>query len=403
MHKNDIFAIDLGTTKFCISYLYFDNSLRQHKIEVICVPSQGMRRGMLADFDSASKALSQLIELAEGQLKCDIRNVVIGISGSHLSCRKVLTDMKLSQKEVGIEILNTLSSQAETISSKSGRYILHTIPMDYRIDDRELTINPVGLCGDKITGQFLLIEGDESYLKDLIRLCNKSGLEISKMYAEPIASASVTVQDEQKQLGVAVADIGGGTTDGVVFVNGRPVDLFTINIGGMMITKDLAIGLNVNLDEAERLKIYLGIQKNGENVQNVSDDFGNIKSIDSSETYPILGARLYELVQLIVQHLVKYKGSFGAGLLLTGGGSELKDIDKFMQDHIKVSVNKVYPDKKHLSLFKHENEPFSSKYATVIGLVNLELGRQQLEMALKKQHWRKYYLGQFLNWIKELS
>ena len=311
--------------------------------------------------------------------------------------------MRLNQKEVGITLLDQLSSLAETTSAKSGRYILHLIPIEYRIDDREFTLSPIGLCGEKILGHFLLIEGDESYLKDLIRLCNKSGLEIGKMYAEPIASASVTVQDEQKQLGVAIADIGGGTTDGMVFVNGRPVDLFTINIGSMMMTKDLAIGLNTNIDEAEKIKIYLGIGQNNKNILKVSDVFGNIKTISAADTYPLLGARLYELVQLLVQQLQKYKGGFGAGLLLTGGGSELKDIDVFMQNHIKVSVNRVYPDQKNIGLFENESERYSSKYATVIGLINLELGRMQQEIALRKQHWPKYYLGQFLNWIKELS
>jgi len=401
-----LFALDLGTTKFCIAALRTFSTGQAPLLETISVPAAGMRRGMVADLEKAATAIASLLEAAEKQFDCDIRSVVVGIAGSHLGGKKITSSLALEGAAVTFQSLKTMSQQAEVQNQVVDREILHTIPLHFRIDNRDAIENPVGFSGRMLHGEYFLINADQPYLKDIVRLCNQCGLEVKKLYSEPFASASVTVDDVKKEVGVVIADIGGGTTDGIVFQQSKPCGAFSVNIAGSMMTSDLAIGLNLSPAEAERVKVFFGLSPDQNRSLNVRNLNGEIKQITGRDVFPILGSRIYELGTALVKELITYKGKLGAGLLLTGGGSEVQGIDTFLHRYIKIPVAKVFPSLPTVN--SATNEPrsslvYPSKFATALGLLNLEICRLQESAHDQQSGWPMKYVNHLKMWLRELA
>ncbi len=396
MNKN-IFAIDFGTTKFCIAALV--NNKSGSKLKVISVPARGMYRGMINDFDQATAALNILIEKAENELDVDVRKITIGIAGSHLKGQKITTETNIESEEITGKKLFKLLETVEKENSNPIRELLHIIPIEYKIDNREPTSNPIGFTGKTLHSKYFMIDADKSYVKDVIRLCNNCGLEVSNIFSEPFASSSVSVKEEQKQNGVVIADIGGGTTDGIIFQNGKPIDVFTVNIGGSLMTQDIAKGLNVNQELAETVKKEFGLNIVNTNTIEITTTHATKQHTGSKDIYPILGARVQELGIYLAKELVKYKGNLGSGILLTGGGALVQNIDKFLESRFKIPVAQINP------IFEKsdtEEDDLISRYATSIGLVNLVLCMEN-ERKVNEANFTKKYFSQFINWIKEIT
>jgi cell division protein FtsA len=408
-YPHSLFALDLGTTKFCLAALLHGSNNEPPRIEIVSVDAQGMRRGMLANFEKASQALNSLLENAERQLGVDISRVVTGVAGSHLDGFKATASTYIDEEVISPNILLRLSSQVEQANRRDGKEILHTVPISYRIDNRESTNNPIGFSGKMLHGEFLMIFSDQHYLKDIVNLCNHCGLQVSNLYAEPFASSSVTLADKNKELGAAVADIGGGTTDGIVYQNGRPSGVFTVNVASLMMTNDLAIGLGISQEEAERAKIFFGLIA-GEYSQSleVKTLTGHNRVVYWREVAEILAPRIKELTLHIVKELLPYKGMLAGGILLTGGGANVKGIGGYMSELIKIPVKRVnpvleIPQQLFQSSDKSNYYENSTKFATSLGLLNLEISRHIEAQRKNKKTWPARYLSQFVNWLKELS
>ena len=428
MIPKDLFALDLGTTKFCLAFLKGGARGAAPSVEIIGVPAAGMRRGMIADIDLAKKALNTLLEVSERQLGIDVRRVVVGIAGSHLQGRVVSSAKSLLLGTVHANDMRDLVAQVEGDFQLEARELLHCVPVHYRVDMREPVDNPAGFSGRVLNGDFFLIDADKTYLKDVVRLCNQCGLEVVRLVSEPFASASVTVPEERKNLGVVLADIGGGTTDGLVFQRGRPRGGFTLNVAGALMTHDLAIGLNLNLEEAERVKVFFGLRPiNPSDTFEVRDLKGRSRLIQWSEVYPIIGARVQELTAMLSRQIKPYAlgtvggagGGLGGGVMLTGGASELRGMADFIEERLSMPVERVRPT---LSLnaettipatsgasnvpstqTTHTSTAFATKYATVIGLLNLEICHANDRKKDRRIHWSSRYVSQFVNWLRDLS
>lgn len=408
MILKDIFALDLGTTKFCLARLCQTKDSVLPSIETVSVEAGGMHRGMLSNMDAASAALSKLLELGEKQFAADISKVIVGIAGSHLSCKTVQARIRIPTAKVEPEILTKLSDQITCDQKDALREIIHCIPVAYRLDERDWIKNPVGFSGQYLSGEYFFIEADRHYLSDVIYLCNQNGLEVKRLIAEPYASGSVTTGLEAKRMGVVVADIGGGTTDGIIFHDEKPVSAFTINIGGKMMTRDLSIGLSLPLVEAEKVKLRYGISTTQQmDPLEVVDIAGHKKLVSEKDVYPILAPRVYELAKMIEKQVGSTIAQLGAGLVLTGGGSEIINVCPFISKVMTMRVNKVGPTFRLDDTLSHNDRDrpgeLASKYATVVGLLFTEFSRQIDERKMRKSRWAGHYFGQFVNWIKELS
>ena len=260
-----------------------------------------MRRGMLSSFDEAQEALDKLIELGEQKFSSVIEDVVVGIAGSHLVSEVVSVECFHPHPSViNMQTIQGLELQAKNKNKNKEKEIIHIIPIRYCIDDRTQTKNPQRFNFNKLTGDFFIIKADKLYLLDIIRLCNHSGLRIRKLYAEPFASASIVLDNSTKEHGVAITDIGGGTTDGIIFQGGEPLKVFTLNIGGKIITNDLALGLGLSFAEAEHIKTTHGLISSEKNTYiQAKNIHNNTSNINPQIIYNILGSRIAELSQLI--------------------------------------------------------------------------------------------------------
>ncbi len=408
-HLKNLYALDLGTTKFCLATLReTPTGPSTYAVETVSVPADGMRRGMLANIEQAKAALKQLLETAERQFSADITKVVVGVAGSHLASRIVTQSATIEGPAVAMRDQQALIEKVEADYTSDSRELLHVVPIGYRVDARETVDDPLGFRGKTLTGDFFLIDADKFYLKDIVDVCNESGLQVVRLYSEPFASASVTVPDNYKELGVALADIGGGTTDGIVFKGGRPISAFTVNVAGKLMTSDLAIGLSLNPDEAEKIKIRFGIKPRPGDSAEVIDIRGAVKTVGPSQVNPILVPRVHELCALIATELVAHRGTLGAGLLLTGGGADVKGITEYFKSRLQIPVARARPVlQADTQALKSEEavtkSPHPTKHATVLGLLNLELCRLGGLQKNRKNSRTSRYLGQFFNWIKELS
>ena len=327
--------------------------------------------------------------------------MVVGIAGSHLSGKIITSTLDIEGEVITEELQKEIISRCHITSQ--GMEILHNIPLTFQVDNREHVDSAIGFSGDFLKCESFIIEADRNYMKDVVRLCNNCGLSIQKLYAEPYASASVTVPYSMKQSGVAVADIGGGTTDGIVFKNGKPIKIFTVNIAGQLITNDLAIGLQISENNANTLKHRFGLEKEMDLVS-IEKSNGQYAKVHSSLIYKILSCRVDELYQLISKELGVLMKLLQGGIILTGGGSELKGITNHFFKNLGIITTKIQPEIPKIS--NQTKNPgnrtaAATKFATVAGLLYLALEDFGPEKSRGPRVSR--YLKTFVNWLKEIS
>ena len=390
-NQKPIFAIDIGTTKMCLGVLdYKENSPR---IRTYSIPSAGIRQGMLFNFNQALDSLKKLIEQAESELNIDISSVCVGVAGDHLIGKHIKSDIVVDGV-IDSELLKKDLKKTEETNQIEHLEILHCIPISYKIDQRPNIDNPLGMSGYSLSINYFLVYADKAYLKDVIRLCNQNGVRVDSIYAEAVASASVILDDQAKENGAVVIDIGGGSSDCLVFQKGHPTDIFTVNIAGMLITNDLAIGLNLDYKEAERIKKCFDLTVGEQDKVETAICRGKECSISKGCVQKILRPRVKELSFFIAKHVLKYKGKLKGGLILTGGSSNIEGLDIYMSEMLKIPVQRI----EHTISLK-ETLRFSSIYATVLGLINLELNKRRES---SRKQIKSKYISSFVNWIKEL-
>lgn len=411
MILNKTLSLDLGTTKFCLAAINKETPESLPKLEIASIPAQGMYRGMLANIGQAKQALNELINLAEKKFNIDISEVVVGVAGSHLKSEKVCTEIYNPHPSIVTDKnLQSLEAKIKSSCFKEDKEILHLVPISYTIDERTHTKNPHGFSFRKLYGEFFVIQADKLYLIDIVRLCNEVGLEVKKLYAEPFASASVILDQKIKDLGVIIADIGGGTTDGIIFKAGDPVDVFTVNIGGKIMSNDLSVGLGLPFECAEKIKRTYGLEQQSETKIEILDVYQRTKKISQQMVFNILGARVQELTQYIKKESTKHAFSIHSGVVLTGGGSEVLHLTDFMEKYLPFKVRKANP---HIPTHLYKNVSYTSsiyepekhetKYATSLGLLYLEAMRQEKTKKPENINKINKLFKGFFEWVKELS
>jgi cell division protein FtsA len=398
----NIFALDFGTTKFCLSSLIYDKKEKNFVLGVKKLPAAGMRRGMIVDLNLAKSTLNQLVKVTEDSLKTDVTSAVIGIAGHHVAYRMVDASIPVKKQTVDMQLCFNLAQLCKTGHTDPKREILHLIPVSYSLDQHPSVKNPLGFSGEILHGKFILIDADRNYVKDVVGLCNQAGIEVLKLYSESLASSEISVGELQKDLGVAVVDIGGGTSDGIVYQQGKPAKVFSVTVGGQMMTSDIAVAFNLRHDEAEKVKKYFGLLRNDKALK-ITNIYEQAKIVKSAEVYNVLACRVYELAELLAAELKSFKQHLGGGIILTGGGSGVQGIAEFLHSLYKIPVLLALPNHDLLTesiRLASPAEPFNSRFATSLGLIKIYL---EETLTPNDSPIFKKPLKQLLNWLKELS
>jgi len=331
--KNSIIVgLDIGTSKVCAIV----GEVIEQGIEVIGVGShisEGLRKGVVINIESTVNSIKKAVEEAELMAGCEINSVFTGIAGGHIKGFNSHGIVAVKHKEVTQRDVDRVIDAAKAVAIPMDREVLHILPQEYIIDDQDGIKEPLGMSGVRLESKVHIVTGAVASAQNIIKCCNRTGLNVADVALEPLASAEAVLTPEEKELGVALVDMGGGTTDIALFHDGAVKHTVVLAIGGNHLTSDIAAGLRTPIGEAERIKQKYGYARTSmvtedERVEVPSVGGRNFRTISRQILSEIIEPRMEEILQLIQREIAKsgYQESLASGVVMTGG-STLLDID----------------------------------------------------------------------------
>ena len=378
--KKIISGIDIGTTKIAVviaEWIKNDN-----KINILGVgqaPSNGLKKGIVVNMGQTVESLSLALSQAEKQADIEVDSAFVGITGDHIkgiNSSGVITVSNNNRNPVGQEInqedIKRVLEHAQSINLSPDRRILHVLSSDFKIDDRNGIKDPIGLAGHRLEAKVLLVTSAINVEKDLQTCLEKTGISVIDFVLEPLASAHSVLDKNERKLGTILVDIGGGTTDVIVYYDGGVMHAGAIPIGGTNITYDIAYGVQTTLEQAEKLKCEYGSAKSAlsnpeENINIKGTNGRESKSISCKQLSEIIEPRMDEIFRLVKNEIRKsnYYGEYTFGIVLTGGGSRLKNINDLAQEIFEQPIKIGCPNLSG-GVFEKVNNP---RYSTAVGLI----------------------------------
>jgi len=374
--KNTAVALDIGTTKVCA----IAGQLNEYgKLEIVgmgVVRSEGVSRGVVSNIDKTVKAIREAVDIAERNAHCKFKIVHVGIAGQHIKSlhHHGLLVRHDSNTEINQDDIDKLIKDMYKLVLPPGDKILHVVPQEYTVDDERDIFDPIGMSGVRLEANFHIITGQISASRNILRCVEKAGLEVADVTLEPIASAASVLSAEEKEAGVALVDIGGGTTDITIFKDGIIRHTCVIPFGGNVITRDIREGCTVMNEQAEKLKVKFGSAMADEIVDNRIITIPGFKGREHKEISEknlsrIIQARVEEIFDYVLWEIRRsgYDSKLIAGMVLTGGGSLLKHIDLLAEYHTGLPTRIGQPIE-HLA-HGYSSQLASPIFATAVGLL----------------------------------
>lgn len=380
MEKENIaVGLDIGTTKI-VAMIGKKNEYG--KLEILGLgkaKSLGVKRGVVNNITQTIQSIQHAVADAETQAGYKIKNVVVGIAGQHI--RSIQHSDYISRPNpdevIGDKDIEQLINQVQKLSMLPGEEIIHVLPQEFKIDGEPGIKEPVGMYGSRLEATFHVVVGQAALIKNAGRCIKDAGLELAGITLEPLASAEAVLSQEEKEAGVALIDIGGGTTDLAIFKDGIIRHTAVVPFGGNVITEDIKEGCSIIERQAEILKVKFGSAWPGENKDNEIVSIPGLrgkepKEISLKNLSKIINARVEEIVQLVFSEIKSYgyenpQKKLIAGIVLTGGGSELKHIKQLVEYITGIDTRIGYPNE-HLA-GDSSLEVSSPLFATGVGLV----------------------------------
>jgi cell division protein FtsA len=376
--ENDkiIVGLDIGTTKICA---IIGRKNEFGKLEVLGMGkavSDGVIRGIVTNIDKTVTAIQKAVQEASEMADVDVANVIVGIAGQHIksTMHRGVIIRQANQDEITVEDVRRLCSDMENIVVPPGNSIIHVMPQDYTVDYEDGIKDPVGMSGSRLEADFHIITAQTAAINNINRCVKRANLVSEDLILEPLASSLSVLSDLDKEAGVCLVDIGGGTTDIAIFYDNIIRHTAVIPLGGNIITSDIKEGCMVLYDQAERLKIKYGKAIAEEaNVNEIVSIPGlrnrQAKEISRKNLASIIEARMEEIIEYVQNELVAsgYYKKLAGGIVLTGGGSQLQGAAQLFEYITGLDTRIGYPNE-HLGKCKIE-EVKSPMYATTVGLV----------------------------------
>ncbi len=374
MKQGDIIVgLDVGTTKICAVVGEVVNGELEIR-GVSTSASTGLRKGVVVNIESTVESIKNALKTAESFTGVEVNAVYVGIAGGHIKGFNSYGAIGIRGKEVSHTDVERVLESAKAVYVPLDREVLHVIPTGYVLDSQNGINDPIGMSGVRLEAKVYIVTGAVTSVQNLLKCCEKVGLEVIDIVFEPLASAGATLTEDEKELGVAIVDIGGGTTDIILYKDGWLRHTSVLGIGGNHFTNDIAVGLRISVSEAERIKKSLGTA-----TINMVNDSEEIDIIQAGQGRKILRRCLSEIIQprteelldLIKGELISCSGYDVAatGVVLTGGGSLLEGLDSMAEAVLGLPVRIGFP-KYVKGCTDIINNPM---YATGVGLVHYGL------------------------------
>ena len=389
--KDIAVGLDIGTTKI-VAMIGRNNEYG--KMEILGIgksKSLGVHRGVVNNITQTIQSIQQAVQEAEANSGMDISGVVVGIAGQHIRSlqhsdyiTRENSDEVISERDIDM-----LCNQVHKLVMLPGEEIIHVLPQEYKVDGQAEITEPIGMYGGRLEANFHVVVGQISSIRNIGRCVKSSGLELAGVTLEPLASANAVLSQEEKEAGVALIDIGGGTTDLAIFKDGIIRHTAVIPFGGNVITEDIKEGCSIIEKQAELLKVKFGSAWPGENKDNEIVSIPGLrgrepKEITLKNLSKIIHFRVVEIIEQVFLEIKNYghdeqKKKLIAGIVITGGGAQLKHLKQLVEYITGMDTRIGYPNE-HLA-GDSDPETTSPMYATAVGLVlnSLEKNQKRVE------------------------
>ena len=370
--KHVLVALDVGTTKVC-TIIGVQQPTGLEILGVGSHPSYGLKKGSVVNVDKTIQSIRASLEEAKMMAGInDVHSATIGIAGNHIYCFNSSGVVPVKGQEITQADIDTVIESAKAVLIPSDREVLHVIPQEFRVDSTKGVKDPIGMCGSRLEAHVHIVTGKTSLIHNLVKFVDSAGIKADNIILQPIASSKSVLSDEEKDLGVVLIDIGGGTTDIAIWKEGSLIHSQIIPVGGNHFTNDLAVALKIPHNEAERIKINHGCvlkekvnQSAHVTVQGLSGT--RPREVRLGDISEVLGARAEELFN-IVDSVIKEKNIqefITGGYVITGGGALIKGLPE-MAEYILEKPSKVgfpVPFGTMTNIMQHP------RFSTVLGLL----------------------------------
>lgn len=373
--KQHVVGLDIGTTKVCAVVGEADEDGDVHITGVGSAPSSGIRKGIVIDIDATTRAIEDAVDRAERMAGLTIATLNVGVSGEHIAStnsRGVIAVSRGDHEISAADVDRVIEAARMAALPASDREIVHMLPRGFVVDGHDGVRNPVGMYGSRLEVEAHIVTGTSTVLANLLKCVQRAGLDIDDLVLEPLASAEAVLTQAERELGVVLADLGGGTTSVGVFAAGGLCHTAILPVGGHHITSDVAVGLRTPVAEAEKLKIRQGAASvadvhEGELIEvfNVGDREPRI--LPRKVLCEIIEPRLQEICSLLRLQIKRsgYGHLVPAGIVLTGGTAQLRGIARYVSEHLELPARIGVPEQVSGLI----DAVASPVYATAVGLV----------------------------------
>jgi cell division protein FtsA len=406
-------GIDVGTTKICTLVARVEDENKLRILGVGIEPSYGIRKGVIVDLEAASQSIVRSVEKAEQTSGLEITSALVSLAGAHVSSVNSRGVAGVTSEIVSEYDVARALEAARAVAIPHNREIIHVIQRGFVLDGQDGVRSPIGMHGYRLEVEAHIITAAAATAENLRKCVGAAGVEVSQFVLNPLASGEVVLTEEERQMGVAVCDIGGGTTDLALYVNGNVWHTMVLAVGGNHITQDIAHGLRLSSQQAEEVKIQQG---HAIRADVGSEEYFTIRpfgedhpvKINRQDLAQIIEARVEEIFALTLQEIKRsgYDGLLPAGMVLTGGSSALPGIKRIATEVLGMPVRTAQPE----GLVGLIDRLSSPAYSTSVGLLYWALTMQEHEITPARGHRARrrprgektMILSIIKNWLKRL-
>jgi cell division protein FtsA len=404
-------GLDIGTTKICVVVA----KVAEGKVNIVGIgshPSTGLRKGVVVNMDSTVNSIKKAVEEAELMAGIKIDSCLVGIAGAHIKSFNSNGVVAIKDKEVRRDDVARAIDAAKAVAIPADRELIHVIPQEYIIDDQDGIKDPIGITGVRLEVKTHIVTGSVSSAQNIIKCCKLAGLNVDDVILGQLASSEATLTPEEKEIGVALVDIGGGTSDIAVFLNGSIKFTSVLPFGGNNITNDIAIGLRTPLEEAEKIKkkygcAFANMIGANETIEVPSVGGRKPRMLMRKTLADIIEPRVEEISSLIYQEIKKSGAErlLASGVVVTGGCANLEGIPELAENIFNLPARRGYPIGLG-GLVDVVNNPI---YATGVGLLvyGFKNSRIRKRAFAKGTHFKDFLnsrklLNRMRDWFKEI-
>ena len=424
--RNVVAGIDVGTTKICTIIAEVSDDKITDIIGVGTSPSKGLKKGMVVDIDDTVKSIEASVDEAERMAGLELESAFVGIAGSHISSLNShgVVAVTGENKEITHEDIERVMDATKIISIPPEREIIHALPREYIVDGCKDIKYPLGMAGVRLEAETHIVTGSVTSIQNLAKSVNRAGIGVEDIVLQPLAASKAVLSESEKDLGVVLVDMGGGTTDIAVFKEGSIWYTAILPVGGDHVTSDIAVGLRTPKNNAEKIKIMHGsaeakLVDPDEEIDIVDTSGAQQRTVSRQRLAEIIEPRIDEIFTMVNDELRKGKCQdlVPAGMVITGGGSLLQGLPDFVSRKLDMPVRSGRPNNLDGLLdyldgsiydlgedYNHMSEESGAIFSTAVGLVRYgaEMGLNDVSQNQDQDKLMENFINRVKDWFKSV-